>query len=590
MRRLLVPAWHYRACAIVERVWGWSPAEEAVLLELFRSPGSTEDVARTLSLPRQVVVAAFERLMRHGLLDLELGEQPAFMVNAAGAACVRGGRALPERSEQRELGISLVYERLGHSVLRHRHVRGRWRNVNAAISDAHMIPLPPNEPSETYDTMEPRAWMLVRQSLRTGEVERAIRTTGSRIVRGFLEIDLDEARAGILPEGASERLRLRVIDALKTGKLPQLKRYPRDGVEATVETTFHPSQFVLGGQAQLERAIAIIDSSREDVFVLSTFVAKQDDLIERKRREELWSAFDRAAARGVRCHLFYGSSDEQSVKHAGAIEELSMRLRRHAHSSENILVYHQSVRSHAKMLAADDGAGGAVVLLGSCNWLQSPFRAFELSVELRAGAAAALGLDLFATVLSGSPEATRSIDGLRALAGAVRRWRPSAFAIRSRVLGEVCARMRVVHAHEHEPLLRRVAHGGHHRVMVATHRLGAPMVPAVFNPLRASKVDVGSHHVLYSRVAGPTKKRHVREQQERNVGRPTTLALKDPELHAKFLLWGDDDVVVTSMNWGSQQGDANAPHDELGIHITAPGAASVLLDQLPSYLPELRDV
>ena len=374
-------------------------------------------------------------------------------------------------------------------------------------------------------------------------------------------------------------------------KTPRLKSKKPDGYASEhFETTFHPDQLILGGPAQLDRAEAIIDAAQAEVFILSTFVASQNDQKQRVQRERLWSALDRAVERGVRCHLFYGTSTDGVEQHTQAIEELRMRLCRVARATEAVIVHYRSIHSHTKLLAADDGKGGAVVVLGSCNWLQSPFRACELSFELRRGEAAAQGLDLFAAVLSISPEATRSIDTLRAMAAEVRRWRSSVFSVGPRGAKDVGATMKFVLAHQHDPLLRKVAHGKHHQIMCASHRLGATMVPAIFNPLKANRMDVGERRVLYSRVSGPTKKRHVRAEKGKNEKQVTTLSLRNPEIHAKFLLWGTDDVVVTSMNWGSQQGDVSTPYDEVGVHVSAPGAATSLLEELKEHLPQLSSM
>ena len=42
---LLIPAIWYRARAIIERRWGWSPVEEEVLLALRDRPGTSASVA-----------------------------------------------------------------------------------------------------------------------------------------------------------------------------------------------------------------------------------------------------------------------------------------------------------------------------------------------------------------------------------------------------------------------------------------------------------------------------------------------------------------------------------------------------------------
>ena len=67
---LLIPAVWYRARAIIERRWGWSPVEEEVLLALREKPGTSASVAVELGIPRQVAEAAVSRLMRFGLIEV----------------------------------------------------------------------------------------------------------------------------------------------------------------------------------------------------------------------------------------------------------------------------------------------------------------------------------------------------------------------------------------------------------------------------------------------------------------------------------------------------------------------------------------
>jgi cardiolipin synthase len=50
--------------------------------------------------------------------------------------------------------------------------------------------------------------------------------------------------------------------------------------------------------------------------------------------------------------------------------------------------------------------------------------------------------------------------------------------------------------------------------------------------------------------------------------------------HAKFLLWGDDDVVLTSLNWGSWSTTADFPEAEIGVHIHQTGIARNLFERL----------
>ena len=64
--------------------------------------------------------------------------------------------------------------------------------------------------------------------------------------------------------------------------------------------------------------------------------------------------------------------------------------------------------------------------------------------------------------------------------------------------------------------------------------------------------------LLYAMPTGPLKKRHARDLVVEAAGNGIRLARVDrPPLHAKFVTWDSDDVVVTSLNWGSAMGDVD---------------------------------
>ena len=120
--KIYLPAWHYRARAIVQRTWGWSPIEEMILLALDRTPGTIEDVAISLGIPIQVAGSTVARLMQFGLVEVRFSPAPQLATSSVGHDFIRLGRALPERTEDREIHISLVLEKVGHSVFRNRDV------------------------------------------------------------------------------------------------------------------------------------------------------------------------------------------------------------------------------------------------------------------------------------------------------------------------------------------------------------------------------------------------------------------------------------------------------------------------------------
>jgi len=53
----------------------------------------------------------------------------------------------------------------------------------------------------------------------------------------------------------------------------------------------------------------------------------------------------------------------------------------------------------------------------------------------------------------------------------------------------------------------------------------------------------------------------------------------EPKLHAKFLAWDDDAVVITSQNWLSADPPDDKPRAEIGLVIRSPGIARQMIER-----------
>lgn len=583
---IYIAAWHYRARVIVQRTWGWSPIEELVLLHLDGSPGTIESVKARFGLNTQIVGATLSRLMRFGLVELRTSPVPLLCTSALGQQFIRSGQPLPERSADREVPISLVYERVGRSVFRRRDVD--LMPERAIESADYAVRFARDEPNVTDETMALQVGRFMAGTLRPGEWMRGVRAVNSVLRRGYVRLELDDVRNGVFPKGASDELVAALRTTLVTGSLPPLAAEPQ-APPPPIETNFDAGGFLLGSPDHVDQFVGIVDGAAQDVFVLSTFVAAQADERGREHRDRILDALSRAISRGVRCHLFFGTSLDEDAKHALAMEEIRIRLSAGGLTRGFLHVHRDPVRSHAKFLAADDGSSGAVVIVGSCNWLSSPFLAVDPSVILTEARAAAAGLDVLRFIIASLPDASRSREYLRFMAAELRRSSEVVELRRPQSSPPAKANLSIVHAGDHDPLLRKAAHEAKSRFVCCTNRLGAPMVPALFMPAEVAGRRLGDVRVLYSRQTGPTKRRHVAEQRQRLHGIVEVIGVREPQLHCKFLLWDEDDVVVSTLNWGSQSGRVDDPLDEIGIHVRGPGLATALLCRIERLLLEPTD-
>lgn len=578
MNNIYIPAWHYRAPGIVQRTWGWSPVEEMILLSLDRSPGTINDVSQTLKIPRQVVGSTVARLMQFGLVEVRLSPQPVLATSSVGHDFIRTGRALPERTTDREIGVSVVYEKVGLSVFRTKDVD--TIPVTKLPAKGSIIRFPEGEPPETQHSMMQRVNEFMVGMLRPGEWLRGVQANSSFLEARFLVLDLDEVGAGVLPQGASDRLVDALKGTIKTGVLPKTTT-PLPERQVSIETRFEADQLVVGAEQHLQRFEQVVGAAKSNVFVLSTFVASQSDEKGRDRRERIVRALEDACKRGVRCHLFFGTSVDRA-KHAAAMQELYLRLSAVRQTRGYLLVQRDTVDSHAKFVVADDGHDGAVVLMGSCNWLHSPFSAVEVSAEFTEANAVAVGLDLLREIVSKLSSANRTVETLLFMASELRRQRSTLSNLED--AKAPAATLTILYAADHERLLRVAAHEAQQRFVCCTNKVGANMVPALFDPAEVAGRRLGDVRIYYSRRSGPVKRGHVTKHRERLHGIVDLTGVPEPQLHAKFLIWDTDHVVVSSLNWGSQSGLEDNPLDEIGLYLDGPDLATSLLEKFEAEL------
>jgi hypothetical protein len=574
---ILIPAIWYRGNAVIERRWGWSPVEEEVLLSLRDKPGTSGSVAENLGIPHQVAAATVGRLMRFGLIEVRKAPEPALAMTDAADSHLRAGRPLPERSARREMPISLLFDKVGGSVFRRRDVE--IKPVNIRLEGAQIVPFPQNDDEETDGSVASRVRELVSRSLRPGEAFAMMAANRSNMEYRFIEIDLDRARNGLLPEGASAELEEKVRDYIATKRLPAVRRsspWRPSCLDTVVVMTIVPDQIVFGGDDHLSRLTDIVAAARSDVFILSTFVAAQDDPKAHLGQHRVWDALEGAVRRGVRVHLFYGSSLGEDDKHKRALGELGTRLRR---AGSSIVPHLVAVHSHAKLLIADDGEGGARALLGSCNWLQSPFRAHELSVDLKEWRAVSACVELLEAITAAVPTARLSREAMLAMRAALRNCRTNLLHASEAAEGMEVT-MRILAADDHLPLLRRVAHEAQERMVVMTHRMGQPMKQNVIDPAKAASERIAEVRAFYSLPSGPVKKADMRDVIETSGINIRKTGSGQPMLHGKGLLWDRDDIVITSYNWGSQTASEEKPLDEIGVHLSGAGISDVLISIL----------
>lgn len=134
--------------------------------------------------------------------------------------------------------------------------------------------------------------------------------------------------------------------------------------------------------------------------------------------------------------------------------------------------------------------------------------------------------------------------------------------------------------------MRRAAIDAKRRLFIGCDRLGSTVRPGALMQGEAAAERNVAVSMLYTVPAGPLKKRHARVLKEEAALNGVRLDQAKTRLHGKLLAWDENDVVVTSLNWTSGSVVADAPWNDIGIHIKSPTIAQIAFERLAEFYPD----
>jgi phosphatidylserine/phosphatidylglycerophosphate/cardiolipin synthase-like enzyme len=150
------------------------------------------------------------------------------------------------------------------------------------------------------------------------------------------------------------------------------------------------------------------------------------------------------------------------------------------------------------------------------------------------------------------------------------------------------AELRLVRGDERADLMRRARETADKSIMVGGDRLGLAAEARTIIPMMAAAKRSVQGILCYSKPSGPVTKQDAKDLAALAASAGVKLVqIHDRELHGKFLLWDDDYLVLTSLNWSSADTSADAPMGEIGIFIKSPGLAANVRRRLTEGWPVL---
>ncbi len=385
-----------------------------------------------------------------------------------------------------------------------------------------------------------------------------------------------------LPERAGPALKKIIAEtaALPAGTATVSVGYagPREDIAEEMiarSCNFDAEDLVIGGSEQKGCFLALLQQAQRRVIIHSTF-------LDAKRFKGLEDHIGAACQRGVTFDLLWGaeSDEETEVRNAKAAAEIARMVRNDPILNGRIRVHMRTTGSHAKLIMLDTNEGwiGAV---SSCNWLSSPFQSVELTAVLRDS-----------HVVADLAVALQRMVGRRGLADSIAtEMALTARDLRRSAIGtDTSAKIAIVVGVCHDHIIRHASGAAQQRFFVGSNRLGSTARPgAIMQGEVAAERPGLQATVLYSQSSGPLKNRHSRALEEEAASNGVRLMrTKKVPLHGKVMLWDDDNVVLTSLNWASASPDPDFPWADIGVHIEMPQLAKTAYGRLIQIFPHIE--
>lgn len=577
-RRVAIPVEYQTARLHLEKGRRWSVVEHLLIFAVKEAPATTDELSSSARLPYRVVLESMINLMRVGWVEIEAtGDRVRFAITRGGLEYV-DRRELPIVTQLLSRPAKFATDLVQGRVLRWRELTFVPGTRMDRMTDDDVVRLRP-----ARDLRRPRLAEILDKVLEEDETFRGMDSSASRPGHGWILASVVGDRVEGLPRGTSEELLDEVRSAARRSRglaaaaaLTPVEAAPVERVRPLRDIHFAADDLVTGGEEHRLHLMQTLEAANAWVVIHSTFLRQA-------AFDELLPAMERAVRqRGVRIDVFYGKGSERvpdtEARQTATALQRSVAARE---LQQSIRIHQFSTGSHAKLIVADDGAGRFRATVGSCNWLYSGFDSFEVSVTLADPEIVADVMDALADMAF---EATGDWAGVTAdLAGRGRTVRASRVQRQG-----LKAKAQLVLGREHEQVFAAARDHAKRRILVASHRLGAAARTMVVLPFSAATMERGlDTKLLYAtpsdRVTPAAAADMTFDLAADAVG---LRQITDPRMHAKFMVWDDNDLLVTSQNLLS--GNPTGDFEEVGVRISGVGVGRQMIDRTTLQFPALR--
>lgn len=567
MKCIAIPLFKIEVDYVVRDGRRWSVLEHLVLWAC-NDGGEAKALAKQTGMPLRLISEVLLNLLQAGWVEFRIGgDKTLFTTTVEGRR--QSVRPIPEYLLELKPRSAVLYvERLTGRLFRNDELEIKTRSQFG---------------SQPVTVLEPRVFtadasgqLIERLPLRQDECFETWRGRPRVVpVDLFAIVGEENGYFSGLPQRASaslgvvlaEEVAARFESAPATINLAGALLKPLANRGELQPITMEADDFVVGGEETFTAVKNIIDDADRIIIIHSTFIGKWIS----KLLPSLLDAVDR---RKVQLYINWGKKDDPER----IVENPSDVAARLAFGSRtNVVLGQRTTGSHAKLVIADvKGREGEYIgLIGSCNWLDSPYEAIEASLRIRDPHFLAHIAQSFAGLIAPSIDVEPVAGRLLAIHHECTR--------QSRGRGTHRAMLVIDEDHYaavRDAMLERQAG---ETVTIGSHKIGHAGEVTVFEPLKGSAGAV--FDIVYSKVI---KNYHEALHKRVNALADTkaTLRRSERKLHAKFVVWSEN-VLLTSFNILSGSPAPGIRGAEMGVLVNGPGVAEWFREKLAAQAIEI---
>lgn len=552
----------------------WSIIEHMLLAECASSKRTAIELAHIANVPQRLVIEALINLLRANWIEVRSQDGRTYFTTTPAGRKRAVEKELPEMLQTDVRWDAVCVER----------VTGHWMRADDLDlvqerdlpEDVDLIPGLMQTFDPNHAALRDLFRLNINESLEPAPPQ--LRPPSAQYAR--IGVAFGEVQTG-LPFGAPMALRQSLVDASIGLSEAETASYPSKIQLANelARDDLSPDDFIVGGPAHLKMLKDILEIARSTVVIHSCFISPQTI-------QDLLPDIESAAKRRVRIELLWGlhsdpEADGPSKKVTDAIAVLATLP---PGAKGRVSLSPVSSGSHAKVIIYDDRTTKKwVSVVGSCNFLSSDYDWLEVSLRTRSV--------LFATRLL-SRLLTSQLPSVGKWSGTARRlntiWSDLKKLSRGREESGTHT-ISLIADRDHYACITRARDMAQNDIEMVCDLYGLAAETSALVPMQTAAERGLKVHLKYSRPSKFLLEEGMVPSSDEIAKRGIKLERVD-NVHAKYMCWDDEDVVISSFNWmATSVENTRAGCAEVGVLVSGPEVRAALSSKLEALSARAED-